>query len=66
MYVPCRHHILEIILKEVFFVKVLDSTTCGPTIPLIERFKKEFASLKYDRYATGISEAKKIMSVDQI
>jgi hypothetical protein len=38
LHLPCRHHIHEIIISEVF--RVLFGASTGPTISLFERFKK--------------------------
>lgn len=36
LYLPCRHHIFELILKDVFELKI--PTTSGPDVPLFKRF----------------------------
>lgn len=58
IYLPCRHHIFEIILKEIFLRKVLNSTTVGPNIPLFERFKIEWKNLDHNFFNFGITDAK--------
>lgn len=55
LYFPCRHHIFELILKEVFLIKVLKSTTVGPNIPIFNRFKKFWSSIDQNNYKAGIT-----------
>lgn len=38
LYLPCRHHVFELILRLVFETKILATT--NPNISLFERFKK--------------------------
>lgn len=40
LYLPCRHHIYEIIFRDVFEVK-MNSPTNSPNVPLFEQFKKK-------------------------
>lgn len=54
IYLPCRHHIFEIILKEIFLRKVLNATV-GPNIPLFERFKNEWKDLDQKFFNFGIT-----------
>lgn len=57
LFLPCRHHILEIILKEIFIQNVFNSTTVGPNIPLIERFKKVWNSFEHDLFNFGVTDS---------
>lgn len=54
LYLPCRHHIFELVLKEVFLKKVLGNVTVGPQIPLLERFKTAWNTIKNKDYNPGI------------
>lgn len=56
MYLPCRHHIFEIVLKEVFLKKVLNSTTAGPNIPLFDRFKNNWHTFDPTLSNTGFTD----------
>lgn len=56
MYLPCRHHIYEIVLKEVFLKKVLNSTTVGPNVPLFDRFKSNWLTFDLDFYNNGMTD----------
>ncbi|XP_076667937.1 uncharacterized protein LOC143368764 [Andrena cerasifolii] len=59
LYLPCRHHIYEIILKSVFEEKLFKSTS--PEIPLFKKFRKawtnidqlKFKSSTEDSYVSG-------------
>ena len=66
LYLPCRHHIYEIILKSVFEEKLFKST--GPEIPLFKKFRKawtnidqlKFKSSTEDSYVSG-----KLQDIDE-
>lgn len=48
LFLPCRHHIYEIILQ-VVFTKAKFSASSGPDIPLFKRFKKEWINKNIDQ-----------------
>lgn len=56
LYLPCRHHIFEIVLREVFLRMVFNSTTVGPNIPLFERLKKEWNNLDQTFFNIGTTD----------
>lgn len=56
LYLPCRHHIFEIILREVFLKKVLNSTTVGPNIPLLDRFKNQWHTFDESFFNHGMTD----------
>lgn len=55
LYLPCRHHIFEIILKEVFS-KLLKSIMSGPDVPIFKRFKDVWSSLNKDNFKPCITD----------
>ncbi|XP_029708295.2 uncharacterized protein LOC109401706 [Aedes albopictus] len=46
---PCRHHILELILEAVF-TKVFSEKSSGPEITIFKRFQKEWPGINKDSY----------------
>lgn len=55
MYLPCRRHILELVLKAVFEAK-LESTTTGPDVQLFKRFKDQWPTINPDVFVNGIED----------
>jgi len=43
LYLPCRHHIYELVLKCVFDIKLC--TTSGPDVPIFKRFQQYWGNL---------------------
>ena len=56
LYLACRHHIFEVVLRDVFNSLVGPST--GPDILLFKRFQGAWPSIVHDRIADGISDEK--------
>lgn len=54
LYMPCRHHILELLLKAIFTAKVSSSTE--PEVPEFKKFKKEWNSLDTSEPKSGIED----------
>lgn len=54
VYLPCRHHIFEIILKKVF--EIYWPTSSGPNVPIFLRFKNKWGNLNTSNYTPGISD----------
>lgn len=55
LYLPCRHHIGEIILRAVIVEKLLGSTT-SPNIPLFENFKQNWEKIDQNKFVSGLSD----------
>lgn len=53
LYLPCRHHIFELILKEVY-TKLLQSATVGPGVPIFQRFQQSWNSIDKNNFTPGI------------
>lgn len=53
LYLPCRHHILEVMLRGVFESKF--GPTTGPHPDIFKRFQKAWPTLDKKQYDTGIS-----------
>ncbi|XP_055838250.1 uncharacterized protein LOC129906492 [Episyrphus balteatus] len=54
LYLACRHHILEVLLRGIFDCK-LGSTT-GPQPDIFKRFQNEWSKIDSKIYHTGISD----------
>lgn len=54
VWLPCRHHIMEIILRGVF--EVFWNTTSGPNVPIFDRFKKSWDKLDQSKYKSGMDD----------
>lgn len=53
LYLACRHHILEVMLRGVFECKF--GSTTGPQPDIFKRFQNAWAKLNKKQYDTGIS-----------
>ncbi|XP_046601323.1 uncharacterized protein LOC124295418 [Neodiprion lecontei] len=54
IWLPCRHHIFEIILKGVF--EVFWPTTSGPSVPIFGRFKNWWSKADHLKYQSGMKD----------
>lgn len=52
LYFPCRHHILELILRGVFEVGFPISTE--PNVPLFKRFQQSWKTMNKENYKIGV------------
>ena len=62
LFLPCRHHILEIVLADVF--QSLFRRSNGPEIPLFKRFKGIWPSINHDRPEDGLLNEKTATILD--
>ncbi|KAL4113207.1 hypothetical protein QTP88_016873 [Uroleucon formosanum] len=53
LYVPYRHHIYEIVLRSVFYVK-FGTTTSGPDVPIFKRFQQFWSNVNTTNFEPGI------------
>lgn len=53
LFLPCRHHIYEIFLGNVF-QKFIPSS--APEVPMFERFQKAWPTLNYESFQAGIED----------
>jgi hypothetical protein len=51
LYLPCRHHIYELILKCVFDTKLC--TKSGPDVPIFKRFQQYWGNLNTEKFEPG-------------
>lgn len=54
VWLPCRHHVLEIVLRGVF--EVFWNTTSGPNVPIFLRFKKGWDDIDQTKYKSGLED----------
>lgn len=54
LYLPCRHHIFEIILRSAFDVKMPSSS--GPNVPLFKRFKEFWPKINQSHYKSALED----------
>lgn len=54
VWLPCRHHVMEIILRGVF--EIYWSTTSGPNVPIFGRFKNSWDKLDQSKYKNGMED----------
>lgn len=66
LFVPCRHHIFELVLRCVFEIKMPLST--GPNVPLFKNFREAWKQIDTTRYKSGIDDeyVKRILTSDRI
>ncbi|XP_050532291.1 uncharacterized protein LOC126900540 [Daktulosphaira vitifoliae] len=55
LYLPCRHHIYELILRGVFETK-LPQVTLSPDIPIFKNFKKNWNNIDVSNTICGIDD----------
>ncbi|XP_074105382.1 uncharacterized protein LOC141531445 [Cotesia typhae] len=54
IWLPCRHHIFEIILRSAF--EVYWPVSSGPNVPMFGRFKKSWDEINKTNYKSGIED----------
>lgn len=52
LYLPCRHHIYELVLREVFDTKF--GKTSAPGVLIFDRFKDRWETIKTKAYTAGV------------
>lgn len=52
LFLACRHHMYELILKTVFELKI--SSTSGPVVPMFNRFQQQWANIDKIQYRSGM------------
>lgn len=52
LYLPCRHHIYELVLKSVFEAKLC--ITSGPDVPIFKRFQQFWGNIDQNKFKAGI------------
>ena len=58
LYLPCRHHIYEIILRGAFDEKISQSSgpTSGPTISIFKKFQESWPRISKQKFLPGIQD----------
>lgn len=54
LYLPCRHHIYEVVLRGVFKEKV--SKSSGPNIPLFKKFQQAWPNINKTNFVPGVKD----------
>lgn len=54
MFLPCRHHVFELVLRSVFEIKM--PGTVGPNVQLFKNFQDSWKSIDQTRYKVGIED----------
>lgn len=54
IWLPCRHHVFEIILRGIF--EVYWTTTSGPNIPIFGRFRNSWDKINQSKYVSGMED----------
>lgn len=55
LYLPCRHHIYELVLRSVFETKIPQVTT-SPSIPLFKNFQKKWIDIDSSNFISGLED----------
>jgi len=55
MYLPCRRHIFELVLRAVFEAK-LESSTTSPDVQLFKRFRDQWPTINPEIFVSGIED----------
>lgn len=64
LYLPCRHHILEIVLRSAFEIKI--DITSAPDVPIFKRFQKSWPSINVKNFHNGIEDAFVFQSIKDL
>jgi len=64
VYLPCRHHIYEIVLKSVFDLKL--SGTSGPDVDIFKRFQLAWVTMDTKMFNSGIENCIVMSSVNDV
>lgn len=54
LYLPCRHHIFEIVLRSAF--EIYWPASSGPNVPIYQRFKKKWDEINRSNFTAGICD----------
>lgn len=54
LYLPCRHHISEVMLAACFILIVPKST--GPNVTMFEKFKNEWSEIDSSKFQSGLAK----------
>ena len=55
LYLPCRHHIFEIVLRSVFMVK-MNLPTSGPDVMIFKRFQETWPNINTAHFENGCED----------
>lgn len=55
LYLPCRHHIFELLLKSITDLKLKLPTT-GLDVPIFKRFPQQCPTLTIQNYCIGLND----------
>lgn len=61
---PCRHHMLELVLKVIFQLKL--SPRSAPNVPVFDRFAKQCDSHDNDSWKNGLEDVIFSSSITQV
>lgn len=66
LFLPCRHHILKLILRSVFECKL--PTTTGPNVPMFKRFQDGWNHIDPLSFQSGIEDdrVKRVVTSDHV
>lgn len=62
MYLACRHHVYEVILRAVFVAKCSDSKTRSPNVEIFTRSKNQWNEINTEMYRSGLEDS--IVEID--
>lgn len=64
-YLPCRHHIYELVLRSVFEAKI-SQTVNSPNIPLFQQFKENWKNINSNNIENGTKSIAKYLTTAEI
>lgn len=67
LYLPCRHHIMEIMMKYVYETHA-EAKTVGPENSFFKRFQNSWKTIDTSKYENGLKDAKvaRALSADKL
>lgn len=66
LFIPCRHHIFELVLRCVFENNLPETT--GPNVPLFKEFQQNWKNIDQRRYKSGVvdEQVKNYVTCDDV
>lgn len=61
---PCRHHMLEVVLRAIFELKL--SPSSGPNVSIFERFAQQWDTLDHNSWKNGLEDDIVRSSINQV
>lgn len=62
LYLPCRHHIFEVVLRSAFKIKI--DIASAPDVPIFKRFQKSWPNIDIKNFHIGLEDTYIFQSIE--